>query len=142
MVNIFSSFSLPEIQSVARRTALAALGIGVAALVVLVVVGNGLVGVGICLGMAMALGNFRLISAATARQAAKNVERNRRPLAVNTLGRLAAISVVALGLVFLSHPLGFGTIVGLAVFQFLLMANVVMAMLHGQTQQLTENQEH
>ncbi|MHB8681312.1 MAG: hypothetical protein ACYDA2_04360 [Acidimicrobiales bacterium] len=129
MVNVFSHFSLPQISTVARRTALAALTVGVLALVVLVVVGYPLAGLGVCLGMAMAMANFRLISAATAKASTKGREDNRRPLAVNTLGRLAVISVVALGLVFLSRPLGFGTLVGLAVFQFLLLANVVMAML-------------
>jgi len=132
VVNVFSSFSVPEIQTVARRTALAALCIGAVALVALVLLGWALVGLGLCLGMALALGNFRLISAAAAKASAKGREDNRRPLALNTLGRLALISAVALGLVFVSRPLGFGTIVGLAVFQFLLLANVVMAMLRDQ----------
>lgn len=129
MVNVFSSFSLPQISTVARRTALAALGIGTAALVVLVLVGHALVGLGVCVGMAMALGNFRMISAATVKASERGREDNRRPLALNTLGRLAVVSAVALGLVFLSRPLGFGTLVGLAVFQFVLLGNVVMAML-------------
>lgn len=129
MVNVFSSFSLPQISTVARRTALAALGIGTGALVVLALVGHVLVGFGVCVGMALALGNFRMISAATVKASTKGREDNRRPLALNTLGRLAVVSAIALGLVFLSRPLGFGTLVGLAVFQFLLLANVVMAML-------------
>ena len=129
MVNVFSHFSLPQISTVARRTALAALAVGTVALVALVLVGYPLVGLGVCLGMAMAIGNFRLISAATVKASTKGREDNRRPLAVNTLGRLAVISVIALGLVFLSRPLGFGTLVGLAVFQFLLLGNVVTAML-------------
>jgi hypothetical protein len=129
VVNVFSHFSLPQISTVARRTALAATAIGVVALVVLILVNQPLVGLGVCLGLAMALGNFRLISAATAKASTKGREDNRRPLAMNTLGRLAVISVIALGLVFLSRPFGFGTLLGLAVFQFLLVANVVVAML-------------
>ncbi|HLX88358.1 MAG TPA: hypothetical protein VKR22_07895 [Acidimicrobiales bacterium] len=129
MVSAFSQFSLPQIASVARRTALAAAGVGAAALVVLVLVGHALVGLGVCVGMAMALGNFRMISATTAKAASQKRENNRRPLAVNTLGRLGVISVIALGFVFLSRPFGFGIIVGLAVFQFLLLANVVVSML-------------
>ena len=43
--------------------------------------------------------------------------------------RPAVISVIALGLVFVDRQLGFGTLVGLAVFQFLLIANVVVTML-------------
>jgi hypothetical protein len=58
----------------------------------------------------------------------------RRPLALNTLGRMGVITVIAFGLVFLSRPLGFGTLVGLAAFQFTLLSNVVVAMLHEQGQ--------
>ncbi len=129
MVNVFSQFSLPQISAVARRTAMAAASVGMVALVALVLVGHPLVGLGACLGLAIGLGNFRLISAATAKASARGPENNRRPLVANTLGRLAVISVVALGLVALSRPVGFGTLVGLAVFQFLLVANVVVAML-------------
>jgi hypothetical protein len=50
-------------------------------------------------------------------------------LVFNTLGRLGVISVIALGITFFVEPLGFGTLVGLAVFQFSLLGNVVVAML-------------
>src|SRR5579863_4396079 len=117
MVNVFSHFSLPQISTVARRTALAASAVGAVGLVGMLLLGHPLVGLGICLGIVLALGNFRLISAATAKASATGREDNRRPLAMNTLGRLAVISAVALGLTFLSRPFGFGTLIGLAVFQ-------------------------
>lgn len=129
MVNVFSQFSLPQISTVARRTALTASAVGTVGLVLLLLLGNPLAGLGLCLGMVMALGNFRLISAATAKASTTGREDNRRPLAMNTLGRLAVISAVALGVTFLSRSLGFGTLVGLALFQFILLANVVVAML-------------
>jgi hypothetical protein len=129
MVNVFSSFSLPQISVVARRTALVACAIGLVGLVALALTGHALTGLGLCLGLALALANFRLISAATAKASAAGREDNRRPLAMNTLGRLAVVSVLALGLTWLSRPLGFGTLVGLAAFQFVLLANVVVAML-------------
>ena len=50
-------------------------------------------------------------------------------MAFNTLGRLGAISVIALGITFFVRPLGFGTLIGLAFFQFSLLANVVVTML-------------
>jgi hypothetical protein len=129
MVNLFSSFSLPQISTVARRTALVACAVGLVALVVGVVAGYPLVGLGVCLGLSMALVNFRLISRATVKAAASPEENKRRPLAFNTLGRLGVISVIALGITFFVEPLGFGILVGLAVFQFTLLGNVVVAML-------------
>jgi hypothetical protein len=129
MVNLFSSFSLPQISTVARRTALVACAVGSVALVIGVVAGYPLVGLGVCLGLSMALVNFRLISRATLKAAASPEENKRRPLAFNTLGRLGVISVIALGITFFVQPLGFGTLIGLAVFQFTLLGNVVVAML-------------
>jgi hypothetical protein len=130
VVNPLSHFSLPQISAVARRTVLVGCGVGAAALVVAVVTGYPLVGLGIWLGLAMALVNFRLISRATVRASASADENKRRPLAFNTLGRLGVISVIALGITFFVRQLGFGILIGLAFFQFTLLGNVVVSMLH------------
>jgi hypothetical protein len=129
VLDLFSQFSLPQISTVARRTSLCALGIGGAALVALGLASHALIGMGVCVGLGLALGNFRLISLATVKASTSGNPDTRRPLALNTLGRMGLITVIAFALVFLSRPLGFGTFVGLAVFQFLLLANVAMAML-------------
>src|SRR5580704_8265186 len=129
MVNLFSSFSVPQISTVARRTALVSMGLGAGALVIGVVAGYPLVGLGVCLGLSMALVNFRLISRATIKAAGSSDPNKRRPLAFNTLGRLGIISVIALGITFFVESLGFGILVGLALFQFALLANVVVTML-------------
>jgi hypothetical protein len=60
--------------------------------------------------------------------AASGVANRRRPLALNTFGRLAVITVVTLGLMTFSHQLGFGVLGGLAVFQIILIANVARSM--------------
>src|SRR5579872_6479840 len=124
MMNVFSTLSVPELSRLARRTALVAALLGALALVVSVVVGYALFGVGACLGLLMALGNFRLIVRSTAKAASSGQEHTRRPLVTSTLGRLGVISAVALLLAWLVRPLGFGVVVGLALFQFTLLANV------------------
>jgi hypothetical protein len=131
MLGAFAHLTLPEISTVARRTALMAVGIGALAVVALGLAGYLLAGLGVCLGLALAMVNFRLIARATVKATAATQESHRRPLAINTLARLGAISVVALGLVFLDQPFGFGTLVGLAVFQFTLLANVTVCMVRG-----------
>jgi len=60
--------------------------------------------------------------------AATGTDNPKRPLAANTMGRLAIVTVIALGLAFLNKGLGFGTLAGLAVFQFLLIFNVARSM--------------
>jgi len=130
LLDLFSNVSLPQISAVARRSALVAVGIGAAAVVGLGLLGYALLGIGICVGLALALGNLRLISRATVKASTSGRPETRRPLALNTLGRLGLVTVVALGLVALSRPLGFGTLLGLAAFQFTLLANIVVALLH------------
>ena len=129
MLNVFANLSLPQISSLARRTALVAIGLGVLGLVVTVVMGYPLAGVGVCLGLAMAMVNFRLITRATVKASASERADKRRPLVTNTLGRLGVISAIALLLAWLVRPLGFGTIIGLALFQFTLLANVTTTLL-------------
>jgi hypothetical protein len=129
LLDLLSNVSLPQISAVARRTSLAALGIGGVAVVGLGLLGYALVGIGICLGLALALVNLRLISRATMKASTSGRAETRGPLAINTLGRLGAMTVIALGLVFLSRPLGFGTLLGLAVFQFTMLGNIVVVLL-------------
>ena len=128
-MSLFSNFSLPQVSTVARRTVLVGLVVGGVALALGVVAGYPLVGLGICLGLALALMNFRLISRATVKAASSERPDKRRPLAVNALGRLGLISVVALAITYFVRQLGFGILVGLALFQFSLLGNVVVAML-------------
>lgn len=130
-MNLLSAFSIPQISRVARRTALVAVAVGVVALIVLAVVGYGFAGVGVCIGLALALGNFRLTAASAVKAVNAQRASNRRPLALNTLARLGAVTVVAVGLLFLKEQLGFGVLIGLAIFQFVLLANMTVSLLKG-----------
>jgi hypothetical protein len=130
-MNLLSSFSIPQISRVARRTALTAIAIGVVCLIALAAVGYGFAGLGVCIGLALALGNFRLTAAAAVKAVNAKREKNRRPLALNTLARLGAVTVVAVGLLLLKEQLGFGVLLGLAIFQFVLLANMTVSLLKG-----------
>ena len=130
-MNMLQALSIPQISRVARRTALSALGVGVVALGACAVVGYALAGVGVCLGLALALANFRFTGAATARAARAQRSGYRRPLAMNTLARLGAVTAIAVALLLLDEQIGFGVLVGLAVFQFVLLANMTVSLLRG-----------
>ena len=125
---MFAHFSLPSIPDVSRRTVAAALVVGVAALVAAFSFGHLLVGVGACIGLGMGTLNFRLVGVSVDKVAAMDIDNPKRPLAVNTFGRMGIITVIALGLTFLSKPLGFGVLGGLAAFQIILIANVARSM--------------
>jgi hypothetical protein len=113
---------------VARRTVSTALVVGVAALVACVAFGHALLGLGACIGLALGTFNFRMIGNSVARVSGREDSNKRRPLALNTLGRMGIITVVTIGLLFVSPSLGFGVLGGLAVFQVILLANVARSM--------------
>jgi hypothetical protein len=125
---VFAHFELPDIGEVSRRTVAASLVVGVAALVAAFAFGYLWVGVGACIGLALGTINYRMVGVSVDKVAATGTDNPKRPLAANTMGRLAVVTVIALGLAFLNKGLGFGTLAGLAVFQFLLIFNVARSM--------------
>ncbi|HEX3841066.1 MAG TPA: hypothetical protein VHU85_09775 [Acidimicrobiales bacterium] len=126
---MFARFSLPDIPAVSRRTVTAALILGVAGLVGCISFGKPLIGVGACIGLALGTLNFRLVGASVIKVGKREDENKRRPLALNTVGRLGVISVITIGLLLISFQLGFGVLSGLAVFQLVLLANVARSMM-------------
>ncbi len=125
---MFAHFSLPSVPDVARRTISMVMVVGLAALVASVSFGVPLLGLGACIGLGLGTLNFRMIGSSVAKVTASDPENKRRPLAINTMGRLAIITVVTLGLMTVSHQLGFGILGGLAVFQMIMLANVARSM--------------
>ncbi len=126
---MFERFQLPDVAAVARRTMLSALVVGVLGLVVLLLFSQPWAALGLCIGIALGIGNFRLIVRSVVKVGRRAEGNRRRPLAMNTLSRLMTMTVVALVLAWVKPPLGLGMIGGLAVFQFLLLANVTRSML-------------
>jgi hypothetical protein len=126
---MFERFQLPDVAAVARRTMVSALVVGVVGLVVLLLFNETWGALGLCIGIALGIGNFRLIVRSVLKVGRRTEGNKRRPLAMNTLGRLMAMTVVALVLAWVKPPLGLGMIGGLALFQFLLLANVTRSML-------------
>jgi hypothetical protein len=125
---MFAHFTLPNIHDVSRRTLSGALVLGVAALVGCVSFGQPLVGVGVCIGVALGAFNHRMTGNSVAKAAASDEVNTKRPLALNTLGRMGIVTVVTLGLLLVSHKLGLGILLGLAIFQVLLLINVARSM--------------
>ena len=125
---MFAHFELPNLPEVSRRTVTATLVVGVAALVAAFSFDHLRVGIGACIGLGLGTLNFRMIGMSVDKVAAMDIDNPKRPLAVNTLGRMGVITVIALGLCLISKPLGFGVLGGLAMFQIILIANVARSM--------------
>jgi hypothetical protein len=126
---VFEQFQLPDVAAVARRTMVGALVVGVVGLAALLFFDEPWAALGLCIGLGLGMGNFRLIVRSVLKVGRRSQSNKRRPLALNTLGRLMAMTVVALVLVWVEAPLGFGIVGGMALFQFILLANVTRSML-------------
>ncbi|HET9732405.1 MAG TPA: hypothetical protein VFP54_06980 [Acidimicrobiales bacterium] len=120
---------MSEVEGVVRRTMGSALILGVLAVAGSVTLGHPLVGVGAVAGLATGLLNNRVYQATAARFTSDDGRIDRRPFGATVLGRLGLISAVALVLVWLARPVGWGMIGGLAVFQMLLLFNMLGALL-------------
>lgn len=127
---LFEQFSLPEIERLMRRTLFGAIGLGVVALAVSIVLSHALVGLGLVLGLAVGLLNIRLITRSVARVTEQQPSRPNRVLAGRAVSRLALTTFVVIALAILSVPLGIGTAGGIAVFYLLLVVNLVLSLLH------------
>jgi hypothetical protein len=100
---------------------------GLAGLIVLSVLGYPVAGAAFCVGLFMGFMNSRMVIA----QAAKLTQLenpNKRALAFAVLQRLGALTAIALLVAFAFRPQGFTVLIGLAVFQLLMMGSTAGAM--------------
>jgi hypothetical protein len=90
--------------------------------VIAIVLGSALGAVGLVIGLGLAILNLRFLDAGVAKVEGSGEENNkvlRRMLRTKTTWRLAGLTVIAIGALFLSTPLGMGIVIGLVVFQIL-----------------------
>ncbi|MGA3353503.1 MAG: ATP synthase subunit I [Acidimicrobiales bacterium] len=126
---VLGQLDLPELSRMLRRTVFAALGVGLVALVVLSLVGYPLAGLGSCIGLGLGIVNIRLVMSTASRLNASGATKIKRPMATNTLTRLALTTVIAIGLVVVDLALGMGVLGGIAVFYLLFVVSLVVTLL-------------
>lgn len=100
--------------------------IGLCGFILLSVLGDSIAGITLCVGLFMGFVNNRMVIA----QAAKftTMENpNKRALAFAVLQRLAILTVIALLIAFAFKPQGFTVLIGLAIFQLLMMGSTASA---------------
>lgn len=102
-----------------RRVSVLAAGLGVAGVVVMILVGRPWMGVFAVLGLSLGLLNAVLVRRSAARFAITDSPR-KTSFAASALGRLALITLLAMGFVLIVRPDGLGVFVGLAAFQLLM----------------------
>jgi drug/metabolite transporter (DMT)-like permease len=127
---------LSEIERVVRRTAFAAVAIGIVGAGIAVLLGQPYVPPGLAIGLALAIANHRVFQSSAVRFMTEEGVVNRKPFAGSVLLRLGVCTVVAFGLLFLDQPVGWGVIGGLALFQVMMLINALVALLRFQRQEI------
>ena len=104
-----------------RRSIILASCLGVAAVIVTALFGHVLIGVFVCVGLGLGALNTHLVQRSVVRYAASEAPNKKARFARSVLGRLALITVLALGAALLVRPDGVGVFAGLAFFQLLML---------------------
>lgn len=121
-----------------RRTAITAIVIGVIGAVVAVLIGQPFFVTGLALGLILAIANHRMFQSSAMRFTTSEGVVNRKPFAGSVALRLGLCTAVAIGLMIVDQPVGWGVISGLALFQATMLGYAVVALLRYQRQGYTD----
>jgi len=127
MLENFGELDASVLQRLLRRTVISAMAVGVVAVIISIVLSSPLAAIGIVVGLGAAILNLRFLDAGVAKIEGKGEGSGkvvRRMLRTKTAWRLGAITVVVIGLLLLSKPLGLGVVIGLVIFQILFVISV------------------
>jgi hypothetical protein len=135
---LLTEFPLAEVERVVRRTVITCIVVGVLGSALAVLLGQPLFAPGLILGLGLALVNHRVFQSSALRFTTPEGVLSRKPFAGSVALRLGACTAVAIGLLVVEPAIGWGVIVGLALFQGLMLLNVLVALFRYQRQQINE----
>ncbi len=115
--------AMAEVMLQTRRAVVPAIVLGVVALIVGVIIGQLLGAVGVCIGLGLGMANARLLRQSVQRrfEVLVNNPGTKTHFLSGGAGRLAILTGITLLALILVKPLGFGIVIGLAVFQITLL---------------------
>ena len=114
-----------------RRTTQSAIAVGVVGFLVAIFVAPPLAALGVALGVGLAILNLRFLDAQAAHvelRGEQSTKAVRRQIGGKTTLRLAGVTVLIIGAVFLNAPLGIGIVSGLVLYQIVFVMNVLRVM--------------
>jgi hypothetical protein len=127
MMSGLSDLGGAALAKVLRRTVISAIIVGIGAIIIALLLSQPWAALGIFIGLGLAILNLRFLDAGVAKVQTKGeTDRKvlRRAMGTKSVTRLAVITAICIGLLFLNGPLGIGSVVGLVIFQILFVVNV------------------
>ncbi len=110
-----------------RRTVLSAIAAGAVGFVIAVMIAP-LAGLGVVIGVGLAIVNLRFLDSQVAKieiRGEQNTKAVRRQLGAKTVSRLIVMTIIALGALWLDAALGIGIVAGLVIYQIVFVINVL-----------------
>lgn len=129
---MLANLELGALTRVLRPTMLMAIIGGAIGFGIALLLNEPLAAVGIALGVGLAILNLRILGAGVVKVEAGDISDNKvvkRILRTRSALRLVALTVIAIGAMLLSPPLGIGIVVGLVIFQIAFVVNAGRAIL-------------
>jgi hypothetical protein len=125
-----AAFGYAEIAAQAKRIVWPCCILGGIVLVGLALLKQPFAGLGVCIGLALGMVNARLLQRSVLRrfQSASGQAVKGGAFLASGLFRLGLITLIAVGLALIERPLGIGVVVGLAVYQILLLGASAVVM--------------
>ncbi len=136
---MLTNFPITQVDSILRRTLWSCAGFVVLGITASIVLGAPMVAPGLVIGLGMAVVNHRLFQSSALRFINEEGVVQRKPFAGSVLFRLGMCTAVALALLVLVQPMGWGVIAALAAFQFLLLINAIAALVRYQREGLSDD---
>ena len=127
MMSGLSDLEGTALAKVLRRTVVSAIIVGIGAIIIALLLSQPWGALGIFIGLGLAVLNLRFLDAGVAKVQTKGeTDRKvlRRAMGTKSVTRLAVITAICIGLLFLNGPLGIGSVIGLVIFQILFVVNV------------------
>ena len=120
-----------SLNRVLRPTMLVSVAFGAAGFVVAALLSQPLAAVGIAVGVALGIGNFRLLAAGVVKIPVEGTDTKlvKRLVRSRSLLRLAVLTAIVIGGVLIQPSLGMGIAIGLVLFQLSFVANAGRAVL-------------
>jgi hypothetical protein len=129
---LLTAIPIAEVERIVRRTAISAIVIGVIIAGIALLMGQPFFVPGLAIGLALAIANHRVFQSSALRFTTPEGELHRKPFAGSVALRLGGCTAVAIGLLILSRPVGWGVITGLALFQLSMLGATIVALLRFQ----------
>jgi hypothetical protein len=112
-----------------RRSAVFAACLGCGALLVASLLGHPWMGLFVLVGLALGATNTLMVQRSVLRFAASAAANKKRRFTLGVLGRLGAITLVAVGCALITRPDGLGAIGGLAFFQLIMLGGATVPLI-------------